>query len=88
MLSLSSSMLSAGKFGELSEKAPGLKEYYALQDNGFYRANVPAGKEKEVRELFSTLGFSALNFTDHRSRFQFYNTWRRSRYPPARSMST
>ena len=67
------SMLSAGKFGELSDKAPGLKEYYALQDNGFYRANVPAEKEKEVRELFGTLGFSALNFTDHRSRFQFYN---------------
>ena len=67
------SMLSAGKFAELSEKAPGLKEYYALQDNGFYKANVPAGKEEEVRELFSTLGFSALDFTDHRSRFQFYN---------------
>ena len=67
------SMLSAGKFEELSRKAPELKEYYALQDNGFWKASVPAEKEEEVKGLFNSLGFSALNFTDHRSRFQFYN---------------
>ena len=66
-------MLNAGKFEELSQKEPELRQYYVLQDNGFYKANVPAEKEDEVRELFNTLGFSALNFTDHRSRFQFYN---------------
>lgn len=67
------SMLSTGKFEELSKKAPELEEYYALQDNGFYKAAVPAEKEEEVKAIFSTLGFSALNFTDCRSRFQFYN---------------
>jgi len=67
------SMLSTGKFEELSKKAPELKEYYALQDNGFYKAAVPAEKEEEVKGLFNSLGFSALNFTDCRSRFQFYN---------------
>lgn len=66
-------MLSTGRFEELSRKAPELEEYYALQDNGFWKASVPAEKEEEVKALFESLGFSALNFTDCRSRFQFYN---------------
>ena len=66
-------MLTEKKFGELSEKAPELREYYVPQGNGFMKAVVPQEKEEEVKAVFRSLGFSALNFTDSRSRFQFYN---------------
>ncbi|MCR5556320.1 MAG: sugar nucleotide-binding protein [Butyrivibrio sp.] len=83
-------MLKAEKFAELSEKDPELKNYYDLQDNGFYKVNIAgngsngrnhddnkAGDAVDTRELlkskFRALGFSALNFTDSRSVYQFYN---------------
>ena len=67
------SMLKEEKFRELSEKEPGLKEYYVLQENGFYKAEVPEEKKEALKGIFRELGFSALNFTDSRSRYQFYN---------------
>lgn len=66
-------MLNEGKFKELYDKEPVLGEYYHLSDNGFYKATVPDEKKEEVKGVFRKLGFSALNFTDSRSRFQFYN---------------
>ena len=66
-------MLKADKFAELSEKEPVLKDYYQLQDNGFYKANVPDEDKKMLKGVFERLGFSALNFTDSRSRYQFYD---------------
>ena len=62
-------MLSEKKFAELSEREPELLKYYDKQANGFYKVNVSDSE----KDMFISLGFSALNFTDSRSRFQFYN---------------
>lgn len=60
-------------FKELTEKDPEIEKYYVLQDNGFYRVNVFKTEQSSLKERFRRLGFSALNFTDSRSRYQFYN---------------
>ena len=66
-------MLKEEKFNELSGRCGALKKYYAPQGNGFYKV-VAAEEDKEsLKEIFRRLGFSALNFTDSRSRYQFYN---------------
>ncbi len=66
-------MLKEAKFRELSEKAPVLKDYYALQRNGFYRCQ-PLDDEARalLKDTFRALGFTALNFTDSRNVYQFY----------------
>ncbi len=66
-------MLRQDKFEELSAREPLLLETYEQTGNGFYR--LCAGKEKEeaLKACFGRLGFSALNFTDSRSRYQFYD---------------
>ena len=66
-------MLKEGKFEELVAKDPELKKYYQIQDNGFYKVNVSKVEKEELKKRFRTLGFSALNFTDSRSIYQFYN---------------
>ncbi|MEY8390565.1 NAD(P)-dependent oxidoreductase [Lachnospiraceae bacterium] len=66
-------MLKQEKMAELSERDADLKRYYQLQDNGFYKVSELDGDDKELlKEKFRTLGFSALNFTDSRSVYQFY----------------
>ena len=69
-------MLKEAKFDELTAKDPELKKYYQLQDNGFYKVNVSDDEKEELKNRFRTLGFSALNFTDSRSVYQFYNLGR------------
>lgn len=66
-------MLKAEKFKELSERDPELNKYYELQENGFYKVNVDDKDRETLKVKFKALGFSALNFTDSRSRYQFYN---------------
>ncbi len=66
-------MLNEKKFLELSEKQPDLLKYYDKQANGFYKVNVSGQEKEKLKDMFRSLGFSALNFTDSRSRFQFYN---------------
>lgn len=66
-------MLKAEKMQELSAKDSELKDYYTLQDNGFYKVNSLSEEEKEyLKAKFKALGFSALNFTDSRNVYQFY----------------
>lgn len=69
------SMLKEEKYTELAEKNPRIKKYYKDQGNGFRKAIIPNEKEKqnEIKKIFTDLGFSALNFTDSRSKYQFYN---------------
>lgn len=70
------SMLRTEKYTELAAKEPKLKNYYKDQGNGFRKAVIQENEKKEIEELkkiFTDLGFSALNFTDSRSRYQFYN---------------
>ena len=66
-------MLKEEKFKELSGKEPGLMKYYLKQDNGFYKVNVEDKDREMLKDMFRKLGFSALNFTDSRSSYQFYN---------------
>lgn len=67
-------MLKEAKFKELSGRAPMLGDYYAAQDNGFYKVRTLSETERKVlKDTFRELGFSALNFTDSRSRYQFYD---------------
>lgn len=47
---------------------------YTKQDNGFYKLNPVSDEEREkLKKQFLSIGFSALNFTDSRGIFQFYN---------------
>ena len=70
-------MLTEQKMSELLEIDEEIKNYYSLQDNGFYKLNLITMEERLVlKEKFKAIGFSALNFTDSRSVYQFYNLGR------------
>lgn len=64
------SMLKADKYNELSERSSMVKDAYTDLANGFYKCTAPS---EELKAEFKRLGFSALNFTDSRGVFQFYN---------------
>jgi len=66
-------MLKDAKFAELSSKEPFIKEHYEKFDNGFWRVKtLSKTDEVALKDAFNRLGFSALNFTDSRSVYQFY----------------
>lgn len=66
-------MLTQDKFGELSKRDADLDRYYKLQENGFYKCKILSNQEETtLKQKFKALGFTALNFTDSRSKFQFY----------------
>jgi hypothetical protein len=79
-------MLNEAKFAELTEKefeltgTEKIKLHYGKQDNGFYKCDVAQGTsaeekrmQKELKDTFKQVGFSALNFTDSRGLYQYYN---------------
>lgn len=67
-------LLTENKFNELISKDDLIKNYYTLQDNGFYKCKELNNEEKNLlKEYFNKIGFSALNFTDSRSVYQFYD---------------
>lgn len=71
-------MLKEDKYLELSQKNPEIMNYYVKQDNGFYKISVKDEEREGLKNMFKESGFSALNFTDSRSRYQFYylrNLW-------------
>lgn len=73
LISVIPSMLNESKYQELASNN-WITDNYTLQDNGFYKLNSLSDSEKKVlKEQFLALGFSALNFTDSRGSFQFYN---------------
>lgn len=67
------SMLTRAKLDELGGRDPVIREYYGQAENGFCRQKPlsPAARLDLERRL-QALGFTALNFTDSRSVFQFY----------------
>ena len=65
-------LLNEKKMAELSEKEAELKEFYSLREDGFWAVN-PQADKAQLKEMFRNLGFSALNFTDSRGVFQYYN---------------
>lgn len=73
------SMLKAAKFEEFAAREAELRDFYQLQENGFYKVNVSDRDRKKLKDIFCRLGFSAIHFTDSRSVYQFYdlaNLWR------------
>ncbi len=68
------SMLKKDKFQELVLKNSSLNDYYYEADNGFYKCRELNLEEKNnLKNIFKELNFSALNFTDSRGSYQFYN---------------
>lgn len=67
-------LLKYEKYEQLLQDNKSLGEYYEKQDNGFYRCRALKTDERRMLiNYFKTCGFSALNFTDSRSKYQFYN---------------
>ena len=75
-------MLKAEKFQELAKRSTLVESSYRDLGNGFYKCTLtekvnPSAKEiyaiDELKQEFKSLEFSALNFTDSRGVFQFYN---------------
>ncbi|MCH5207646.1 MAG: NAD(P)-dependent oxidoreductase [Oscillospiraceae bacterium] len=66
-------MLKSSKFDELTAIDPDIRQYYQGQGNDFYRVKDLSDDDRRVlKEKFKNIGFSALNFTDSRSIYQFY----------------
>ena len=67
-------LLNEQKFAELSARREELKEYYILNDKGFYACRAKDPEERKIlKAIFAELGFSALQFTDSRAVYQFYD---------------
>lgn len=74
LINIIPSMLSDEKYIELSRKSRLISENYLKQPNGFYKCvDLDSKKRKELKECFNSIGFSAINFTDSRASYQFYN---------------
>ncbi len=74
LINIIPSMLKEEKYNELLRIDSSLEEYYINQNNGFYKCRDLNEEEKELlKSKFMNLGFTALNFTDSRGVFQFYN---------------
>lgn len=73
------SKLNAKKYCEVTLLEPHIKQYYELSANGFYNCKKLNESEKNhLSNMFTLIGFTALNFTDSRGIFQFYdlsNLW-------------
>ena len=60
-------------FDEFSQRESELAVYYKPLGNGFFQCKkMSKDEEDSLRMIFNRLGFSALNFTDSRSSYQFY----------------
>lgn len=74
LINIIPSMLTTEKFNELLAKNELLKDYYEDAGNGFFKAKELTDEDrKTLKDIFLNIGFSALNFTDSRGKFQFYN---------------
>ena len=74
MINIVPKLLKYEKYNELLNKNNKLSEYYERQDNGFYRCKDLNVNEKEkLKEMMKEISFTAINFTDSRSIYQFYN---------------
>lgn len=73
-LNIIPTMLYTDKFQELLDICIELKEFYIQQDNGYFKCKSLTDSERQrLRAIFEILPFSALNFTDSRGRYQYYN---------------
>lgn len=66
-------MIRMEKMVELVMRERAISDYYEKADNGFYRCrDLDQEETLQLKKLLGKAGFSALNFTDSRSRYQFY----------------
>ncbi len=65
-------LLNTAKMAELCHKQPRLADYYADRGDGFFAVK-PDIDRAALKEILKQVGFSALNFTDSRGVFQYYN---------------
>lgn len=73
LINIIPTMLKEDKFKELLILDKEIEKYYKIQDNSFYKVKNLNKIEKEIlKEKFKNLNFTALNFTDSRSQYQFY----------------
>ena len=74
LINIVPTMIKVDKMEELSKINNSILEYYTLQDNGFYKINSLDKNQKEnLKKICFDVGFTALNFTDSRNKYQFYN---------------
>ena len=74
LLTVIPAMLSEGKYAELAARSSLVAESYSRQANGFYACGVTDAASREgLKQEFMRLGFTAMNFTDSRGVFQFYD---------------
>ena len=75
LINIIPSMIKKEKFQELIKQSNYLEDYYIEQNNGFYqcRNNLTQEEKKKLKKYFNDINFSALNFTDSRGKYQFYN---------------
>lgn len=75
LINIIPSMLTKEKFIELAKEDNFIEKYYELQGNGFYKCieNLSHDEKNKLKNYFKKIGFSALNFTDSRASYQFYN---------------
>ncbi|MCD7895202.1 MAG: hypothetical protein LUG50_00835 [Planctomycetaceae bacterium] len=67
-------MLSSAKLAELTERDNTIKKYFKSGANGFYHCSAKSEADRrDLRGILDKIGFSAADFTDSRSVFQFYN---------------
>jgi hypothetical protein len=67
-------MLNEEKWSKFSAQEASIAALYTKQENGFYQCMADTDEKKEeLKAAFSHIGFSALQFTDSRAIFQFYN---------------
>ena len=67
--------LSDSKYLEFLEKEKAISSFYEKHIGGFYKITQidSISKKEELVKIFEQLNFSVLNFTDSRSKFQFYS---------------
>lgn len=65
-------LLTDAKITQLAEKRADIKNFYADRGDGFWAVKDGADREK-LTVILKEVGFSALNFTDSRGVFQYYN---------------
>lgn len=74
LINIIPSLIAAEKFEELVKKDNFIRGFYNLNENGFYQCkNLSSYEKEELKKHFKELQFSALNFTDSRGIYQFYN---------------
>ncbi|MBP3609397.1 MAG: sugar nucleotide-binding protein [Lachnospiraceae bacterium] len=67
-------MLTEEKYRNLSGNSQLIQDSYYNLENGFYKyKGLEKEEEQKLKEEFEKAGFSALNFTDSRGTYQYYN---------------